>query len=628
MRLLRRLFGSARLGLSRSALVLLVVSLGVVAVFAVVSSMLAWRGYQQARAAAESDVGASAAAAAAEVDRFLDGRADALRAIAASPAVRRLALDEMQAYFDSLPEIAGLGAVSWSNLDGRVRVVSGGIPAEGMPDVRDSDFFTGAAGTRGTVFVGPGTVFVGRAVAGPVTGQLTVPIAVASEDLQGKRTGVVLGGILLNGRDAGPLHFGGIPGLRVIGFAGDLLIDVGHAVQEVRDVTAWPGYAQARSGGNGVLTGVPGLLGEPGHVVGFAATRTAGWLVLSDRPAEAVYGAPYRRFRTEVEAIAVFVIASLAGISWSTISLEHRMRSERAAREAVDAARSLHDTFIDTLTHDLRSPLTIIRANADLLQRDLRRSATASASDRADDIRRAAMTIDRMVEDFTDLQHGDEQLPLNLSTVDLVELAGSVVALAEHANPDRGIRFEPAVDGLTGHWDRERLARVVDNLLSNALKYSPASEPVIVQVEPDPAPPGEWAVVRVIDLGIGIPRPYLKRIFEPYVRATNAAGVRGTGLGLASVHQIVQAHGGMVTADSREGAGSVFTVKLPIALDTTSKPPEPGQGPASSAWSAPPGSTPDGHCDAGPPAAIDDRCGGDSEQPRVDEAGAAPAGAP
>ena len=113
---------------------------------------------------------------------------------------------------------------------------------------------------------------------------------------------------------------------------------------------------------------------------------------------------------------------------------------------------------------------------------------------------------------------------------------------------------------MTGDWDGGRLSRVLNNLLSNAVKYSPGGGEIVVRVSSDSG----WAIVMVEDHGLGIPAADLPHVFEPFHRGGNAVrSIGGAGIGLASVRQIVEAHGGSVEVSSRVGEGSTFIVRLP-----------------------------------------------------------------
>ena len=102
---------------------------------------------------------------------------------------------------------------------------------------------------------------------------------------------------------------------------------------------------------------------------------------------------------------------------------------------------------------------------------------------------------------------------------------------------------------------------MLSNLLDNAIKYSPEGGPIVVRVSRE----GEWASIQVVDRGIGIPAAEIGRVFERFQRASNVERrISGTGIGLASVRHIVESHGGNIAAESREGDGATFTVRLPL----------------------------------------------------------------
>jgi signal transduction histidine kinase len=107
--------------------------------------------------------------------------------------------------------------------------------------------------------------------------------------------------------------------------------------------------------------------------------------------------------------------------------------------------------------------------------------------------------------------------------------------------------------------DRERLGRVLRNLIENGVKFSPKDTPVRVTLDRDV----RWAMIVVKDQGVGIPAEDLPRVFERFFRAATAAEVKGTGLGLAGARAIVDRHGGEITIESTVGQGTTVTVRLP-----------------------------------------------------------------
>jgi signal transduction histidine kinase len=113
--------------------------------------------------------------------------------------------------------------------------------------------------------------------------------------------------------------------------------------------------------------------------------------------------------------------------------------------------------------------------------------------------------------------------------------------------------------------DGSRLERVIRNILDNAIKYSPDGAIVTVRLRRDDDESGSWAVLEIEDRGIGIPEADLPFVFERFRRGINVAGhIAGSGIGLTGAQQIVSQHGGAIAAESVEGKGSTFTLRLPL----------------------------------------------------------------
>ena len=145
-----------------------------------------------------------------------------------------------------------------------------------------------------------------------------------------------------------------------------------------------------------------------------------------------------------------------------------------------------------------------------------------------------------------------------------MDMARRAAVVHAEAAGRRPLRLETETDTLVGEWDPVGLGRVVDNLLSNAIKYSPDGSAIAVTIGQD----GEAneAVLSVRDEGIGIPQDDLPRVFERFHRARNVAGrIKGIGIGLAGVKQIVEQHGGTIALKSTQGLGTTVTVRLPLA---------------------------------------------------------------
>jgi signal transduction histidine kinase len=244
------------------------------------------------------------------------------------------------------------------------------------------------------------------------------------------------------------------------------------------------------------------------------------------------------------------------------------MDNARVYRLALDAIE-LRDTFLATVTHDLRNPLATIRGQAQLLRRTAARENSPLSARVDDGLQRLQATVDRMTRildgllDVASLELGG-RLDLDRQEMDLVDVARRIAA--EHQ--ERAGRHFIQVAGeprLVGQWDLARLERVMDNLLGNAVKYSPDGSVVTVVCVREDDADGAWAIVSVRDQGVGIPVADLGHIFERFHRAGNVGGVRGAGIGLATVREIIQQHGGSISVESRQGEGSTFTIRLPMA---------------------------------------------------------------
>jgi PAS domain S-box-containing protein len=237
-----------------------------------------------------------------------------------------------------------------------------------------------------------------------------------------------------------------------------------------------------------------------------------------------------------------------------------------SVRQAMEEA---HQAFIEDVGHDLRNPMAVTRWAAQLMRRHL----WAGQVDLEDldhglaTIESSTARMELLLDDLMDaarLRLG-QSIALNLEKVDLVELAESSVDSHRQSTDLHTIAFNTSERAIVGIWDPALLSRVLDNLLSNAIKYSLKGGRVDVSLERKSNSNGDMAVISVQDEGIGIPESELPTVFDRLRRGSEAAAeVPGLGIGLAGVKQIVEQHGGTITAESRVGEGSKFTVELPI----------------------------------------------------------------
>jgi signal transduction histidine kinase len=170
-----------------------------------------------------------------------------------------------------------------------------------------------------------------------------------------------------------------------------------------------------------------------------------------------------------------------------------------------------------------------------------------------------------MISEMSDtarLQMGRE-LVLQRRQVDLVGLARQQVATAQASSKAHRIRLNAKVGEAVGNWDPMRLARVLSNLLANAMKFSAGGGEIVVTIDSQSDGGTARISVSVTDRGLGIPEADLAHVFEPFYRAGNAARVEGTGIGLASAKQIIEQHGGSIKVESEEGQGTTVTFFIP-----------------------------------------------------------------
>jgi signal transduction histidine kinase len=229
----------------------------------------------------------------------------------------------------------------------------------------------------------------------------------------------------------------------------------------------------------------------------------------------------------------------------------------------------MHEEFISAVAHDLKNPLTTVRGQSQLLRRRLGRGDTPDVSRLEaglEGIDNAATRMSRQIDELTDVMRlrAGQEIELQREPADLVALVRQTIESHNPSTERHTIRLESSVDDLVGVWDGPRLERVLDNLLGNAIKYSPRGGEIVVRIGREGSGTTEQAVLSVEDSGVGIPASDLPLIFERFRRGANVVSFAGSGIGLAGARRIVALHGGTITAESVEGQGSTFTVRLPL----------------------------------------------------------------
>lgn len=244
--------------------------------------------------------------------------------------------------------------------------------------------------------------------------------------------------------------------------------------------------------------------------------------------------------------------------------LEQRVQERTAALAStmrqLEKAHLAQKRFVADASHDLRTPLTVVRAELDLLlaQNPHERGTRESLMRAVAELRR----LDHLASDLLalatiDSQGSDTQrAPVRLDEV-LLESISNLTPIARDKQIAWNIDIDDAVEISC---NRPALQRALGNVLENALKYSPRDAAVGVRFSRD----GDLARIVVVDSGIGIAQEDLPRIYDRFYRSDAARSTPGTGLGLPIVKSVVEAHGGSVTVDSTQGKGTTVTIELPI----------------------------------------------------------------
>jgi signal transduction histidine kinase len=231
----------------------------------------------------------------------------------------------------------------------------------------------------------------------------------------------------------------------------------------------------------------------------------------------------------------------------------------REKERAVDA----RDEFLGIASHELKTPITSLKLQIQIERRKLERVGSTASDAHLTFVKgmeRQANRLVHIVEQLLDVSRlGRRRIPLDLSEFDASELIRNLAArLAPDlalAKNELDLRLQP---GLVCRWDSFRIEQIVENLLSNAMKYAPGKPIIVVLAEN-----GDEVEIVVRDEGPGIPEEKQAHIFNRFVRANASPNIKGLGLGLFITKQLVEAHGGRIWARSVNGEGTTFYIQLP-----------------------------------------------------------------
>lgn len=244
---------------------------------------------------------------------------------------------------------------------------------------------------------------------------------------------------------------------------------------------------------------------------------------------------------------------------WVGMVAQRAELTERIARDAAEQARRLAaEELVTVLAHDFRNHLTPLQARIDLIRNLAEREGNRKYLDHAYAAKLALGRLRKLSTDLLDVGRLDQGIfALSLQPVDVVALVKETVDELGAGEPEIIVR---APEDLVAEIDPHRVRQALENLLANAMRFSPRGVPVIVEVEEETREDGRRAGINVRDGGPGIPPELLPTLFSRFASGTGSTGL---GLGLYLARGIAEAHGGTLTVESRLGEGATFRLKLP-----------------------------------------------------------------
>ena len=279
---------------------------------------------------------------------------------------------------------------------------------------------------------------------------------------------------------------------------------------------------------------------------------------------------PHTFTENELRALALLADQAALAIRNAHLFTESQTRAQElaAALERLQQLDTLKSQFIQNTSHELRTPVTLIRGYAELLESRRLGELNSKQWAAVAVITRRTRVLTKMLDDFNAILDTERQKN-DWKPVDLVALVRRLTEEYQPQMEQKELTFEATLEPETAVvlGNSVHLRRVVDNLLDNALKFTASGGKVSLHIQRDET----WSYLEVSDTGIGIPEDKRERIFERFYQVDGSMTRRygGTGLGLALVKEITEAHGGEINVQSRLGEGSTFQIKLPLMREET-----------------------------------------------------------
>jgi two-component system sensor histidine kinase KdpD len=278
---------------------------------------------------------------------------------------------------------------------------------------------------------------------------------------------------------------------------------------------------------------------------------------------------------SDTQYLLTFAGLLVTGVVISSLASRARQRADEAieraqllerAREAelLRATEKLHSALLNSISHDLRTPLASITGAVSALRDPDALLSEATRAELIDDIATEADRLNRLVGNLLDMTRVESgALRVAQEPGDIAEVIGAALEQRAEAVNKHPLTLRVAHDLPAVRMSEPLIAQVVVNLLDNAVKYSASGAPIEISAAAD----GDVMAVEVADRGIGFPEGDERHIFDKFYRVQQPGRVGGTGLGLAIAKGIVEAHGGEISAAHRPGGGSVFRFTLLLARE-------------------------------------------------------------
>jgi signal transduction histidine kinase len=288
-------------------------------------------------------------------------------------------------------------------------------------------------------------------------------------------------------------------------------------------------------------------------------------LAASDRrytlDAEAVAASAEQEGFRSAWLISLLGLGAIVWFAFFAVRLVRRIEKQNVELQVADVAK---DEFVSTVSHELRTPLTSIRGFVELMLDESGDPLTEQQRGFLATVQRGSNRLERLVNDLlltAQLQAG--HLDIQKTHEDLVKIVRESVesAQAQASIKELQLNLVSLSASIEVEADGVRLAQAVDNVISNAIKFTPEGGRVQVELTQD----GDRVSLTVTDTGMGMTAADVERLFEPFFRTDSAGEIQGTGLGLPIVKAIIEAHDGLISVTSKPEVGTSLVISLPLA---------------------------------------------------------------